>query len=98
LYACRQTFAAAGVAPEKLFVVPQGIDAAYFDPEKYEPLVLRELPGTQLVTGGAGESYRSSSSSSSSISGSSSQGTKPYGEWLATLAVAAVSSYVCQRI
>ncbi|WIA22210.1 hypothetical protein OEZ85_004541 [Tetradesmus obliquus] len=68
----RETFAAAGVSPEKLFVVPQGIDAAYFDPARHEPLVLRQLPGTQLVTGSAGDSYASSSSSSSS------QGTRPY--------------------
>lgn len=67
----RETFAAAGVSPEKLFVVPQGIDAAYFDPARHEPLVLRQLPGTQLVTGSAGDSYASSSSSS--------QGTRPYG-------------------
>jgi hypothetical protein len=67
----RQTFAAAGVSPDKLFVVPQGIDAAYFDPAKHEPLVLRELPGTRLVTGSAGDSYISSSS----------QGKRPYGEW-----------------
>uniref|UniRef100_A0A383VNX1 Glycosyl transferase family 1 domain-containing protein n=1 Tax=Tetradesmus obliquus TaxID=3088 RepID=A0A383VNX1_TETOB len=69
----RETFAAAGVSPEKLFVLPQGIDAAYFDPARHEPLVLRQLPGTQLVTGSAGDSYARSSSSSSS-----SQGTRPY--------------------
>ncbi|KAF6262613.1 hypothetical protein COO60DRAFT_599783 [Scenedesmus sp. NREL 46B-D3] len=59
----RETFTAAGVSPEKLFVVPQGIDAGYFDPTKHEPLVLRELPGTQLVTGAARNSYSSSSES-----------------------------------
>jgi hypothetical protein len=31
------------VSAEKLVVVPQGIDAAYFDPARYEPLVLRAM-------------------------------------------------------
>jgi hypothetical protein len=69
--------AAAGVSPEKLFVVPQGIDAAYFDPTRYEPLALRQLPGTQLVTGSAVNSYSSSSSSS--------QGQNPYGAYCSSL-------------
>ncbi|KAF8056240.1 hypothetical protein HT031_006428 [Scenedesmus sp. PABB004] len=47
----RRTFAAAGVAPEKLFVVPQGIDVAAFDPTAVSPLTLRDQPGAQLVTG-----------------------------------------------
>jgi hypothetical protein len=41
----------AGVAPEKLRVVPQGIDAADFDPNKHAPLSLKDLPSAQLVTG-----------------------------------------------
>lgn len=41
----------AGVAAEKLRVVPQGIDAADFDPNKHQPLSLRSLPSAQLVTG-----------------------------------------------
>lgn len=47
----RRTFAEAGVAPEKIRVVPQGIDASQFDPDNHPPLVLRDLLGTQLITG-----------------------------------------------
>ena len=47
----RQTFAAAGVAAEKLFVVPQGVDDSLFDPARHQPLLLRELPDAQLITG-----------------------------------------------
>lgn len=41
----------AGVAPEKIRAVPQGIDAADFDPAKHQPLVLKAMPSAQLVTG-----------------------------------------------
>jgi hypothetical protein len=32
-------------------VVPQGIDAADFDPNKHKPLSLKGLPSAQLATG-----------------------------------------------
>lgn len=63
----RQTFAAAGVAAEKLFVVPQGVDDRLFDPARYQPLLLRELPGVQLITG----THRPASSR---------DGRRPFGE------------------
>eukprot|EP00879_Flechtneria_rotunda_P016710 GHRR01017487.1.p1 GENE.GHRR01017487.1~~GHRR01017487.1.p1 ORF type:complete len:576 (+),score=143.08 GHRR01017487.1:1338-3065(+) len=47
----KDTFTAAGVAADKLFVVPQGIDTDFWNPSKYAPLVLRELPGVQLIAG-----------------------------------------------
>jgi glycosyltransferase involved in cell wall biosynthesis len=47
----RKTFAAAGVPEHKLRVVPEGIDDQHFDPDKYEPLVLRDLPQGELITG-----------------------------------------------
>lgn len=47
----RDTFTQAGVAPEKIRVVPQAIDAADFDPVKHQPLLLKALTSAQLVTG-----------------------------------------------
>jgi len=33
--------------------VPQGIDAADFDPNKHQPLTLRDLPDARMLTGTA---------------------------------------------
>ena len=41
-------FAASGVATEKLVVVPEPVDTAFFDPSKAVPL---QLPQGQLVFG-----------------------------------------------
>jgi hypothetical protein len=40
------------VSPEKLLVLPQGINAAYFDPARHAPLALRALLFVLYLQGG----------------------------------------------
>ncbi|MEW5309071.1 MAG: hypothetical protein WDW38_000982 [Sanguina aurantia] len=45
----RETFTASGVPAEKLFVLPEGIDTAMFDPSRHKPLSLSGLTPTQIT-------------------------------------------------
>lgn len=45
----RQTFTASGVPADKLFVLPEGIDTAVFDPARHKPLSLPALMPTQIT-------------------------------------------------
>lgn len=80
----RATFTAAGVLPEKLVVVPQGIDALQLDPQQYEPLVLRDLAGTQLVTG--------------SVDPFSTQTGQPFGELLSPAYLHQIQAGSCETV
>lgn len=44
----RSSFARSGVEPAKLFVVPEPVDTAWFDPQRHEPLPLGALLGAEL--------------------------------------------------
>lgn len=45
----RETFTASGVPADKLFVLPEGIDTAMFDPSRHKPLSLSALMPTQIT-------------------------------------------------